>query len=253
MSTIMRRLQPFWLALTFLTTLPGKRFVHTPAEAADQGRSVACYPLVGLLVGVVLALLAAFVFDTAAPVGAALLVAIWVALTGALHLDGLADCCDALAAGHGDTERVLKVMKDPNCGVIAVTVLALVLLLQFASVLTAGAAAAGLLLAALVMARIAAAVFMLITDYCRDGGIATAQAEHVPSRGVTIVSVVLGIAGLVVVAPGVWLVLAGVTAIVTLLWRSMWQRRLGGYTGDVVGGLITCVETTVLVVGALLV
>lgn len=253
MNLIMTRLQPFWLALAFLTTLPGNRYVNTPAAESDQGRSVACYPLVGLLVGVVLALLATFVFDAASPVGAALLLAIWVALTGALHLDGLADCCDAWAAGHGDSERILAVMKDAACGPIAVTVLLLTLLLQFASILTAGVAAAGLLLAALVMARIAAAVFMLMTDYQRDDGIAAAQAGQIPRQPVTVIAVVLGIAGLIVVDPGVWLVLAGVTAIVTLMWRSAWQRRIGGYTGDVVGGLITCVETAVLVVGALLV
>lgn len=249
----MTRLQPLWLALTLLTTLPVGRFVHTPVTAPDQGRSVVCYPLVGLLIGGLLALLAAFVFDAATPLGAVLLLVVWVALTGALHLDGLADCCDAWAAGHANAERMLTVMKDPACGPVAVTVLVLVLLLTFTAILTAGAAAMSLLLAAPVLARAAVVMLMLTTDYRRAAGMATAQAAHLPRVAATTVAALLVVAALLILAPGVWFLLVGVAVVVTVLWRGVWQRRIGGYTGDTVGGLIACVETAVLVVGALLV
>jgi adenosylcobinamide-GDP ribazoletransferase len=62
---------------------------------------------------------------------AALLLTVWVLLSGGLHLDGLADSADAWLGGFGDRERTLTIMKDPRSGPIAVVVLVLVLLLKF--------------------------------------------------------------------------------------------------------------------------
>ena len=52
----MKRLQPFWLACALLTTLPVGPLVHTPVASRDSGRSVVCYPLVGLLIGLLVSL-----------------------------------------------------------------------------------------------------------------------------------------------------------------------------------------------------
>lgn len=75
--------------------------------------------------------------------------AVWVGLSGGLHLDGLADTADAWIGGHADRQRTLEIMKDPRSGPIAVVVLLLVLLLKFAAlvVLLGQGAWAGLLLA----------------------------------------------------------------------------------------------------------
>jgi len=251
----MRRLQPLWLALALLTTLPVAGLVRAPVTPAQQGRSVLCYPLVGLLLGGALALAAILLAGVTAPLGAALLLALWVGLTGALHLDGLADCTDAWFAGHreghDDGQLSLQVMKDPAAGPMGVTALVLVLLLKFAALLALWPRAAGALLAALVLARCAGLGLMLTTRYRRSSGLASAIDPNLP------VVTALGIGALVLVAGALawpvasWLVAVLAAAVCTCGWRAIWQRRIGGYTGDVVGGLIECVETTVLLVAAL--
>src|SRR5690606_5510087 len=114
---------------------------------------------------------------------AALLLAIWVGLTGALHLDGLADTVDAWIGGYGDRERTLAIMKDPRSGPMAVVALVLLLLLKFAALvvlLESGADAA--LWLALLMGRSALLGLFLTTSYVREGGLGTALAEHLPRR-----------------------------------------------------------------------
>lgn len=247
----MSRLQPFWLAMALLTTLPVGGLIRAPITATDQGRSVVCYPLVGLLIGGLLALLAWPLAHAPAPLGAMLLLVAWVTLSGALHLDGLADCSDAWFAGHADPGRTLDVMKDPSAGPVAVTVLVLLLLLKLAALLAVGTASPALLLAAPVFGRGAAVVLMLTTDYRRREGIAGDQAAYLPKGAAAAVVAVLLVAGVWVLPLAVWFALVLATALCTLGWRHAWRRRIGGYTGDIVGGLIECVEAAVLVVAAL--
>ena len=124
---------PLLIALQFLTSLP----IRLPAMPTprQQGRSLLHYPAVGLFLGALL-WLAALLLEGASPLlQAALLLALWVALTGALHLDGLADSADAWLGGFGDPARTLEIMKDPRSGPVAVVVLVLLLLLKFSALL----------------------------------------------------------------------------------------------------------------------
>ncbi len=112
-------------AIGFLTRLP------VPAGTFDDERaksaSLAWYPLVGLLLGSLLSVLAWLLRDTSSFLSAGLVTAAWVALTGALHLDGLADSADAWIGGLGDREKTLTIMKDPRCGPAGVVALVLML------------------------------------------------------------------------------------------------------------------------------
>ena len=105
---------PLLIALQFLTRLP----VRLPGMPEPQqiGRSLLFYPLVGLLLGLALLALEWVLGDTSTLLEAALLLAAWVALSGGLHLDGLADTADAWVGGYGDRERTLAIMKDPRSG-----------------------------------------------------------------------------------------------------------------------------------------
>ena len=98
------------IAFQFLTIIPLPVTVRCDKE--DLGRSTAFFPLVGLIIGALLAganwLIAPWL---ARPLCDALLITLAVLITGALHLDGLADVCDGLAA-RGGRERFLAVMKD---------------------------------------------------------------------------------------------------------------------------------------------
>ena len=127
----MNPMEPFWAALRFLTVLPVPRGVSAAPEVT--GRSLLAYPLVGLVMGVGLVLAAGSTAWTAPPLQAALVVAVWAVLSGALHLDGLADSADAFLGGHGDANRTLSIMKDPRSGPAGVVAVTLVLLLKYAA------------------------------------------------------------------------------------------------------------------------
>lgn len=240
---------PFWIALQFLSSLP----VRLPGmpEPREMGRSLLCYPLVGLLFGLFLWLASHLLHGTAAPLHAALLLALWVLLSGGLHLDGLADSADAWLGGFGDRERTLQIMKDPRSGPIAVVTLVLVLLLKFCALwVLVERGAGGLLVLAPVVGRAAMLGLFLGTPYVRAGGLGAALAEHLPRRGATWVLLVSTLAGLALGGSAVlWPLLA---ALVVFVWlRKLMCRRLGGTTGDTAGALLELLELTVVITLAL--
>lgn len=231
---------PFWIALQFLSSLP----MSLPGmpEPRELGRSLLFYPLVGLLFGLLLWLASLLLQGTPAPLHAALLLTVWVLLSGALHLDGLADSADAWLGGFGDRERTLQIMKDPRSGPIAVVTLVLVLLLKFCAlwVLVEQGIGAQLLLAPLI-GRAAMLGLFLCTPYVRPGGLGQALAEHLPRRA----------AGWVLLGTALFcLVLGGgvvVLALAVFAWlRHLMCRRLGGTTGDTAGALLELLELAVI-------
>jgi adenosylcobinamide-GDP ribazoletransferase len=176
--------------------------------------------------------------------------AAWVAITGGLHLDGLADSADAWAGGCGDRERTLAIMQDPRSGPIAVVVLVLVLLLKFAALVTLVAADAGLLLLlAPWLARGLLPLLFLSTAYVRPGGLGQALAENLPRRQLSWVLLAHGVAILLLGWAGLQaLLMAGLV----FAWvRRVMLQRLGGTTGDTAGALLELVECAVLVTLAL--
>lgn len=235
----------FLIALQFLTSLPVRlREMPTPEET---GRSMLFYPLVGLVLGLLLWMIASFIHPAPVMMAAALVLAAWVALTGALHLDGLADTADAWLGGLGDRERTLQIMKDPRSGPMAVVVLVVVLLLKFVALttlLSAGAIVAPLL--AIVVARGAVLALFLTTPYVRPGGLGDAMAMHLPRSAA---GLILGVTALCV-----WIVggAAGFSLLLVcavLFWflRRAFMRRIGGTTGDTAGALLELTECAALV------
>jgi len=236
---------PFWIALQFLSSLP-IRLPGMPAPR-EMGRSLLCYPLVGLLFGAVLYALDGALAGAPLLLHAALLLTAWVLLSGGLHLDGLADSADAWLGGFGDRERTLLIMKDPRSGPIAVVTLVLVLLLKFCALLALieQRQTLALLLAPLI-GRGALLGLFLTTPYVRAGGLGQALADHLPRRAgwyVLLVSALLcvGMAGF----KGVWAILLAVAGFCWL--RQLMMRRLGGTTGDTAGALLELLEVAVLV------
>ncbi|MFJ4387486.1 adenosylcobinamide-GDP ribazoletransferase [Pseudomonas sp. NPDC089408] len=231
---------PFWIALQFLSSLP----VSLPGMPAPRevGRSLLYYPLVGLLFGLLLWLASHLLQGTPAALQAALLLTLWVLLSGALHLDGLADSADAWLGGFGDRERTLSIMKDPRSGPIAVVTLVLVLLLKFCAlwVLVERGIGAQWLLAPLI-GRAAMLGLFLCTPYVRPGGLGQALAEHLPRRAA---GWVLSACALLCLLLGGWVVLL---ALVVFAWlRQLMCRRLGGTTGDTAGALLELLELAVV-------
>ncbi len=118
------------LALQFLTRLPLP--IACPWTPATRRWAIRAYPLVGLLLGGVLALVAQLMHGAPAPLAALALLSLWVALSGGLHLDGVMDLADALGSNQPLARR-WEIMKDPQVGSFGI--LALFFLLAWKGVL----------------------------------------------------------------------------------------------------------------------
>jgi len=196
----------------------------------------------------VLAALNATLADAPALLRAALLLAAWAGLTGALHLDGLADSADAWVGGLGNRRRTLDIMKDPYCGPAAVVTLTIVLLIKLAALHALGRDRWPLLAAIPMLARTTTLLLFLTTPYVRPGGIGATLASHVPRASAMMVIAVVAI--LATWIGGTWLLL--ILAGVFLSLRALMMSRIGGTTGDTAGATIELAETAMLATAALL-
>jgi adenosylcobinamide-GDP ribazoletransferase len=221
------------IALQFLTIVPLPFSVR--CEEEDLGRSMALFPLAGLTLG---GLLAGcdylFAMTLSRPVSDLLLIIILTAVTGALHLDGLADVCDGLAA-RGGRERFLAVMKDSRVGAVGVVGLVLALLLKYQALLAVapGWKREALLLFPMV-ARFSQVQVTVGSKRARQDGLGSL---FIGGAG----TMQLVVAGLATLAVG-WLLLGvpgmgcvAVCALFTWSAKVWFHGKLGGITGDVIG------------------
>lgn len=240
----------FWLAVQFLTRLPVPAGPENTEE--DQGRALLFYPVVGLVIGTLLSFAQQLFSGADHLLAAALVLAVWVLVTGGLHLDGLADSADAWLGGHGDRERTLAIMKDPASGPAGVMLLVLVLLLKFTALaaVTAADSLAPLMLAP-VLGRAALLPLFVTTPYVRPGGLGEALSRHASQNGVRIALILVALLALFAGLAGLLMLLAAALMYLWLRWLMM--ERIGGTTGDTAGALVELVETAVLVAAALVV
>jgi adenosylcobinamide-GDP ribazoletransferase len=230
----MRRI---YAAIQFLTVVPAP-------DGGPPARAAALFPLVGASLG-----LAAGVIRFYAPlpssVAALLALAFLVAVTGALHEDGLADVADAFRAGR-TPERILAILKDSRIGVYGAVALILTLLLRWQAIEHAGIRAIPALLAAGGTSRGAMVVLASVSRplgeglgkaFCLGLGrisviLAGLQSAAVPFAG----GLVIGAAALA----------ANVLAIGAA--RAYFHRRAGGVTGDCLGAMCQISETLTLLI-----
>lgn len=231
-------------AIGFLTRIPVPLHVFDDADA--KSRSLAWYPLVGLLIGIILAALAWLLREQSSLLSGIVLLVAWVVLTGAMHLDGLADSSDAWVGGLGDRERTLRIMKDPRCGPVGVVALVLVLMLKGAALASLPPAQwVGLLLVPMLARAVLTAAFVS-TRYVRAEGLGSALVDAPRAACWSALALVCMACLLVAGWHGLWILLA--TAVMFGLWRRACMRRLGGMTGDTCGALTELVEAVVLTV-----
>ena len=230
------------VAFGLLTTLPFG--MPENWQPGDSGRAGSWYPLVGLVIGglIWLAWLALGQFFPPLVVGV-LTALVWAGLTGGLHLDGLADCCDGLL-GSAARERRLEIMKDPHLGTFGGIGLILVLLTK-AAALGVIAPASGL---CIILAATAGRWFILpagLMPLANPGGMGADFASGLKRNAIFFTAVLpLGLAFLLGV-PGFIALLVALAAAAAVLGLA--YGRIGGVTGDVFGMLVEVIETAVLV------
>ncbi len=236
----MRNLQ---IAFGLMTTLP----IRLPDDwsAGDSGRAAVWYPLVGLVIGALtwLAWKGATLVFPSLVVGVLALV-VWIALTGGLHLDGLADCCDGLFSSV-PRERRLEIMKDPHVGAFGVIGLILVLLLKAAALASLTPVTGFAILLAASLARWCILPAGLL-PLARSSGMGADFASGLRRASLVWGAIVPLLVAILLGWRGVLSALAGVGAAALILWFA--KSRIGGVTGDVFGMLVEIVETVVLLV-----
>lgn len=240
----MKSAYPFLVALQFLTRIPVR--LRDAPDARSVGASLRYYPLVGLILGIAIAALDTLLQSTSAALRAALVLTAWIAVTGAMHLDGLADSADAWAGGRGNRERTLAIMKDPHCGTIAVVTLVVVLLLKITALQSLAADARTPLACVPALARASVPLLFVTTPYVRPGGLGSALAAQ-PARFIALAPALAIGVGVLAVAGVRGAVLLGIQSVVFLAMRAAMLRRIGGTTGDTAGALIEVSETCLLV------
>ncbi|QEM69227.1 adenosylcobinamide-GDP ribazoletransferase [Geobacter sp. FeAm09] len=239
-------MKPYLVAFQFLTIIPLPFKVD--CEARDLGRSTALFPLVGLTIGALLAGLNWLLTPwLARPLVDALLITALAAVTGALHLDGLADVCDGIAA-RGGRERFLEVMKDSRVGAVGVVGIVFGLLLKWQALL---AVPAGIKMPALLffpaLARCAQVLAMTGARHARKEGLGAVFIQGT-GNGRLIAALALTLAAAFVLPPLTGLSAYIVVILLTVALRCYFQRRLDGLTGDVLGCISELAEITALAV-----
>ena len=234
------------LAFGFLTILP-----VGGGRQASMGASRAFFPLVGLALGAALAGLD-WLMDTAVPplVVGAVLVAVLLALTRAIHTEGFLDACDGLFGGHTREER-LRILRDTHVGAFAVAGGAALLLLKWSLLVSVPLDARWELLVLFpCLSRLGMLATMAAFPYARADGLGSAflegrswwQPAFGLATGLAAGWLLLGTAGLA---------LAGGVLAVSMVLGWWMSRMLGGMTGDTYGAVNESAEVSVLLLGIL--
>jgi len=221
-------------AVSFLTRIPAHR--HS-ANGSDMSAAVPWFPVVGLALGLLQAAIYLGLLKLLPSLPAsAVVVALLCLVTGAFHHDGLADMADAFGGGW-TVEQRLEILKDSRLGTYGVTALCLVLIVEVSAISSlSGWPAVYAMASAHTLSRAMSTVAMVTSTPARDSGLGVDYLTGLNSKAV----VVAGVFATVVVAVGfkVWaiVIVAGAGA-VTLAVVRLAISKIGGISGDVLGGI----------------
>jgi adenosylcobinamide-GDP ribazoletransferase len=239
-------LTAFLTAVQFLLISPA--FIKRAFTARELGAAVGFYPLVGLILGGIL-LAANYLLTLFMPplVRLALILALWVILTGALHLDGFLDACDGLLGGYTPESR-LEIMRDERVGAFALAGGILLLLIKF-SALSAITPITPALLLAPVLGRWGMAIALVAFPYARPQGLGREVKDNATRRQAVLATVFALVISLAVAWWWAdWRVLLTFAAAALVVWvgAKYTLRRIPGLTGDIYGALNEIIEVIVL-------
>jgi adenosylcobinamide-GDP ribazoletransferase len=235
------------LAISFLTILPV--IDQRPASEETVAASFAWFPIVGFLIGLALAgedWLLAHVF--AQVIRSVLIIVSLTVITGAVHLDGLADTADALGAGR-DRERALDILRDSRVGTFGASAIFFDLALKILALSTlAGNRRYAAMIIAPMLARWAMLLVARGLPYLRASGSGSTLLRGTFSAARTAVVAIFTIIVMLILGALRPIALAAAVAIaIVFTMRSFYRRWLGGLTGDLIGACGELVEVAVLI------
>jgi adenosylcobinamide-GDP ribazoletransferase len=247
---IARELRLFRIALQFLTQLPAGAIEDWPPDWL--ARSAKYMPLVGALVGAIAGtsiIVAAIFLPQPLPAVTGLIIAI--AVTGALHEDGLADTVDAFGGGR-TRERRLEIMKDSRIGTYGTLALVSVLALKGAALTSLDPVSAALvLIAGHAGARLAPVLTMWALPHAGDGNSKVSQEISELTSAEISIAILLGLLPGLILLPAATFAIAMLVALAAAAIAALIaKRKIGGYTGDVLGAVEQVFETAFFVAAA---
>ncbi len=230
-------------ALHFLTIIPP--FSHKPFDAKDLGKSVAYYPIIGGFIGLFLLVvdrLLSLIFPIS--VVGALLITLWVGVSGALHLDGFLDSCDGILGGANSEDR-LRIMKDERVGAFALIGGLLLILIKYTSLVSLFNLRDQALLLSPIISRWGMSMAIVCFPYGRTVGLGKDIKSFADWRQ-ALISTILTVIGAWIIA-GFWGILILIIASLFFLGISyFFIKRIPGLTGDSYGAINELVEVLVL-------
>lgn len=234
----------FLLALQFLTIIPLKVRQFT---ARDLTKSVTYFPLVGLLLGFILAAVhKLLLLLNFAPLSIDIIVIVLlIAFTGGLHLDGLADTSDALLS-RKNKEEMLRIMRDSHIGVMGVLALISIILLKIAllSSINITAKTTALLLMCM-LSRWTLVWSMFLFPYARQEGKAKLFMQGVNPKTLCCATIITLLMAVFLYKLKGFIILLIIALIAYLINRFI-HSKVGGISGDTLGAVNEIMELTVL-------
>lgn len=248
----------FLAALKFLTIirLPLRR----EATPEELGRSQVYFPVVGIIIGLILAGLNWLLgLALPPPVVNVLLIASLAGITGALHLDGFADTCDGIG-GHKTVEARWQVMRDSRVGGFGVIGVCLLLLVKYISLNSVPQPLVTLTLIIMpVISRWAMVYALFVYPYARREGLGTVFKQQASPKGFSLATITaLAVATLLTLLPNIaysylaGLVVMGGTWIIITFVAAYLKSKFAGLTGDNYGAINEVAEVTVLILVSML-
>jgi adenosylcobinamide-GDP ribazoletransferase len=234
-------------AIGLLTRLPVGR-----VGEADLPKAVGWAPVVGGLIGLVIALVYSLSLEALPSLPAAgVALTFGVIVTGAFHEDGLADTADGFGGGS-DREDVIRIMRDPMLGTYGVIALVTSFALKLGAMTVLGVGEALVILPAVhALSRGASIGLMAAVPPASAVGVGVAHADV--GNGRRAIRGILTAIGMSLLLLGWWAVafvaLAGLGALM-MGWVA--RNRIGGFTGDVLGAVEQIDEVMLLLLGAAL-
>lgn len=236
-QTLIEESNLFLLALQFLTRIPVNRELTYSARL--MGESARYYPLVGVGIGLIAALLFGLLtICFPSHVAVVMTVSLIVLGTGALHEDGFADMCDGLGGGQTAADA-LRIMKDSRLGTYGVCALVLLLMLKLAALIALPVTLVPVtFVIGHCLSRASAVIVMVTSDYVRSEGTAKPVATGLARQGIVLVFATAGLIGFIsIAAVGFSATLGAFVGVVLghVAARMYFETRLGGYSGDCLG------------------
>jgi len=233
----------FLIAVQFLTILPLR--IKGKVEGKEMGDSLQYFPVVGLLIGCILAGISYIASDMPPLVIGILVLIVWTVITGGVHLDGFADSCDGFCQGRSK-EDIMRIMHDSRIGAMGAAGIALVLLLKFAVLSSLQYEYLWLaLLVSPIVGRWSQVLACAVSKYARDEGKAKYFIGHAKKKDVVLGALLVLLAACPAFGAKGVLILA-IPAITALLFVKYCVKRIGGMTGDTIGAVNEIAESAAL-------